>query len=310
MEIQKNAPGTAAPMAQSADMAEINALAKTALTEEEVYTFSLRLCDNEVDRDGERFSEETLRELAPMFVGKSGIFDHCWSAKEQTARIYHTELCYEPGKITAAGDGCCYLKAKAYMLRTEKNQSLIDEIEAGIKKEVSVGCSVREAVCSVCGAADGACEHVRGKYYGGKLCFTELRGAEDAYEWSFVAVPAQRGAGVIKRFGGGESLKAYLRRQGQEKHLAALSELEAEAAMGRSYMKALRREVLRCACAAEAELDGKIFAAALEKLDESELKELKRVYEKRTEHWNAAKPQLTYGGGTAAAGEDGSAFLI
>ena len=50
--------------------------------------------------------------------------------------------------------------------------------------------------------------------------------------------------------------------------------------------------------------------SALEKLDESELKELKRVYEKRTEHWNAAKPQLTYGGGTAAACEDGCAFLI
>ena len=310
MEIQKNAPGGAAPATQDADLAQINALAKTALTEEEVYTFNLRLCDNEVDRDGERFSEETLRELAPLFMGKSGIFDHCWSAKEQTARIYYTELCYEPGKVTAAGDGYCYLKAKAYMLRTEKNQPLIDEIEAGIKKEVSVGCSVREAVCSICGAADGACEHVRGKYYDGKLCFTELRGAEDAYEWSFVAVPAQRNAGVMKRFGGGESLKAYLRRQGQEKHLAELAQLEEEAAMGRSYMKALRRDVLRCACTAEAELDGKIFAAALEKLSERELLELQRVYKKHAEHWGAAKPQLTYGGGTTAAGEDGSAFLI
>ena len=35
-----------------------------------------------------------------------------------------------------------YLKAKAYLLRTEKNAALIQEIEAGIKKEVSVGCSV------------------------------------------------------------------------------------------------------------------------------------------------------------------------
>ena len=308
MEIQKNAPGAAIPMAQSADMEQINALAKTALTEREVYTFSLRLCDNEVDRDGERFSEETLRELAPMFMGKTGIFDHCWSAREQTARIYHTELCCEPEKKTAAGDGYCYLKAKAYMLRTEKNQPLIDEIEAGIKKEVSVGCSVRKAVCSVCGAADGHCEHVRGEYYDGKLCFTELRGAEDAYEWSFVAVPAQRNAGVIKRFDGG-NLKGYLRRQGQEKYLDELGQLEREAAMGRSYMKGLRREVLRCACAAEAELDGRIFAGALEKLDEGELLELKRVYEKRTEHWSAAKPQLTYGD-KHAAGEDGSAFLI
>ena len=86
MEIRKNG-GPGIPAAEQADLEQINALARTALTAEEVYTFSLRLCDNEVDRDGERFSPETLRELAPLFVGKSGIFDHCWSARGQTARI-------------------------------------------------------------------------------------------------------------------------------------------------------------------------------------------------------------------------------
>ena len=30
------------------------------------------------------------------------------------------------------------------------------------------------------------------------MCYTILRDAQDAYEWSFVAVPAQRQAGVIK----------------------------------------------------------------------------------------------------------------
>ena len=143
-------------------MAQINALAKREMTPEEVYTFSVRLCDNEIDRDGERFDEQTLRELAALFIGKSGIFDHCWSARGQTARIYRAEVCREEGRTTAAGDGYCYVKAMAYMPRTEGNQELIEEIEAGIKKEVSVGCSVREAVCSVCGAARGECEHVHG----------------------------------------------------------------------------------------------------------------------------------------------------
>ena len=291
------------------ELARINRFAKKELRAEEVYTFAVKLCDNEVDRDFERFDRAALKKLSELFVGRTGIFDHSWSAGGQTARIYRAEVIEEETRTTA-GDKYCWCKGWAYMLRTEKNQPLIDEIEAGIKKEVSVGCSVREAVCSICGAVDGACEHVRGKYYDGKLCFTELRGAEDAYEWSFVAVPAQRNAGVMKRFGGGESLKAYLRRQGQEKHLAELAQLEEEAAIGRSYMKALRRDVLRCACTAEAELDGKIFAAALEKLSERELLELQRVYKKHAEHWGAAKPQLTYGGGTTAAGEDGSAFLI
>ena len=36
--------------------------------------------------------------------------------------------------------------------------------------------------------------------YKGKLCYGVLSEPEDAYEWSFVAVPAQRSAGVTKAF--------------------------------------------------------------------------------------------------------------
>ena len=36
--------------------------------------------------------------------------------------------------------------------------------------------------------------------YGGKLCYFTLKAPTDAYEWSFVAVPAQRKAGVMKSF--------------------------------------------------------------------------------------------------------------
>ena len=37
------------------ELEQINRLARRELTAEEVYAFSVRLCDNEVDRDGERF---------------------------------------------------------------------------------------------------------------------------------------------------------------------------------------------------------------------------------------------------------------
>ena len=46
-----------------------------------MYTFSLRLCDNEVDRDWERFDTAALNTLGDLFVGKSGIFDHQWTAE-------------------------------------------------------------------------------------------------------------------------------------------------------------------------------------------------------------------------------------
>ena len=70
------------------ELAAVNALTRRELGEEELYLFSVCLCDNEVDRDGERFTTETLEELAPLFVGRSGIFDHQWSARGQTARRY------------------------------------------------------------------------------------------------------------------------------------------------------------------------------------------------------------------------------
>ena len=164
------------------ELEAVNRFAKTVLTEEQVYIFSVRLCDNEVDRDLERFAAEALETLGELFVGKSGIFDHQWSARGQTARIYRTEMVREPSRVTVAGDPYCWLKGWAYLLRTEKNADLIAEIEGGIKKEVSVGCSVARRVCSICGAEAGTCTHEKGRTYGEQLCFTELREPTDAYE--------------------------------------------------------------------------------------------------------------------------------
>ena len=244
------------------ELAYINQFAKTELTEEQVYVFSVRLCDNEVDRDFERFDTTALERLGELFVGKSGIFDHQWSAKGQTARIYRTEVVREESMVTAAGDGYCWLKGWAYLLRTEKNQDLIAEIEGGIKKEVSVGCSMGRSVCSICGAENGACSHIRGETYDGRLCFTELRDPQDAYEWSFVAVPAQRNAGVLKHFGQNGDGSAMLEKQ---------------AALGRKYLAELRREVTRLAMLTDDGLDGKVFAKAVSRLDEPELQELKEA---------------------------------
>ncbi len=277
MEIHKERQVSATGTANAEDLARINELAKTPLTAEAVYTFSLRLCDNEVDRDFERFDAPALETLGEMFVGKSGIFDHQWTAQGQTARIYRTEVVHESAVKTAAGDEYCWLKGWAYLLRSEKNAELIAEIEGGIKKEVSVGCSVGKSVCSICGACSGSCEHVKGRTYGNALCFTELRDPADAYEWSFVAVPAQRGAGVLKRFA---------QTDGQ------LSVLHKQAALGEKYLKELRREVVRLAMLADDDLDGEVFAGATDKLEEAELLELKKAYENRVAKRFPPSPQL------------------
>ena len=55
---------------------------------EEVYLFDVILCDKDIDRDMERFSEEALAQLQKLFIGKTGIFDHDAKSSGQTARIY------------------------------------------------------------------------------------------------------------------------------------------------------------------------------------------------------------------------------
>ena len=167
-------------------------------------------------------------------------------------------------------------------MRTEKNADLIAEIEGGIKKEVSVGCAVGRSVCSVCGEESGTCGHQKGQEYGGKLCYAELREPTDAYEWSFVAVPAQREAGVMKRFdpAGEDALEQYVKRS--KKFQKTWDILQKQAELGRSYLKGLRREVVRLALVSDETLDGEVFEGIAAKLDEPELLELKKVYEARS----------------------------
>ncbi len=184
------------------NLQKINQFTRRELTEEELYLFDVILCDNDIDRDAECFSEEALEQMQKLFIGKTGIFDHNPEAAGQTARIYDTELVKSGDKKTKDGRPLVSLKAHAYMIRTDSNADFIKEIDAGIKKEVSVSCAAARHVCSVCGAdkAHASCAHIPGKFYGAALCYTILDDIQDAYEWSFVAVPAQPAAGVTKYF--------------------------------------------------------------------------------------------------------------
>lgn len=182
------------------EMRLINTYSRRELSPDEVYIFTVALCDNDVDRDYERFTVESLFELEKLFVGRTGIFDHDPSAKNQKARIISCRVEAVVGGKTALGDELFRLTARAYMRRTEGNAELIDAIDSGIIKEVSVGCSIGRTVCSVCrrDMYSPECDHVKGRVYEGELCVGELCEPSDAYEFSFVAVPAQRGAGVMK----------------------------------------------------------------------------------------------------------------
>lgn len=180
------------------DMDLINKYAIKKLNSEDVMIFKVVLCDNEIDRDFEAFDVECLNELAKLFVGKSGISDHSMKSKNQLARIFNTKVEKSENRKNAVGQDYIRLVAKAYVVKSKKNEDLINDIESGIKKEVSINCSVKNRFCSICGKNYLNCNHTAGQYYDDKLCYIKLANAKDAYEWSFVAVPAQVSAGVIK----------------------------------------------------------------------------------------------------------------
>ena len=238
MEIRKEGGLRGAGAPDEARLAKINAYARTPLTAEAVYCFRVRLCDDRPDRDFERFDTAALPRMAELFRGKTGICDHQWSADRQVARIFDTE-------VVRDGQASCLI-AHAYLLRSEKNAALIEELEGGIKKEVSVGCAMARSYCSVCGAEYGSCAHRKGVTYDGKLCLAVLAEPTDAYEFSFVAVPAQREAGVLKAMKGGKpmTLKELVERSGDGALRTALYTLEEDAAFGRAQRGEMEKEVV------------------------------------------------------------------
>lgn len=264
MEIRKDTAAVGVGVPDAAQLQKINALAKGTLTAEQVYVFSVKLCDDQVDRDFERFDAAALPELAKLFVGKSGIVDHKWSAERQLARIFDTEV--------VAENGVTGIKAWVYIRRGGAGDEWIADIEAGIKKEVSVGCAMGRSVCSVCGGEYGSCGHRKGEYYEGELCCAILREPVDAYEFSFVAVPAQREAGVLKGMGRRACLKELADEFGAQEEYRNLFK---QARLGQQYQKQLGDEVVRLTLMLGLKITEPVLRGAVEKLAGNELVELR-----------------------------------
>lgn len=298
MEIRKAAEAVTSGAPTAMQLEQINALAKTRLNGEQVYVFSLRLCDDEVDRDGERFDTAALPALAKLFIGKTGIVDHKWSAENQIARIFETQVVKEKD--------VSFIKAWAYIRRGGSNEEIIADIEAGIKKEVSVGCAMARAVCSICGSEYGTCGHVKGERYEGEVCAVILKEPVDAYEFSFVAVPAQPAAGVLKGMGGKTAtLKELAEAHGVQAEYRALYK---EAELGRRYRKELEDGVVRLGLALEFGVSEPVLRNLVKTAAAGDLLELKSALQARLDE---SLPVATQLGGFTGKGEAvESGFLI
>ena len=130
---------------------------------------------------------------------------------------------------------------------------------------------------------------------------------EDAYEWSFVAVPAQREAGVIKAFRpekGGDftEILKKLDHPGEGFAVSAeeaaelktyLGTLEKDAACGREYRKRLCAEVVRLAMVAQPGLSREVMARTAEAMPLDDLLAFEKAFRNAAAKTFPAQPQLT-----------------
>ena len=140
---------------------------------------------------------------------------------------------------------------------------------------------MKRKVCGLCGKE--RCGHEKGKEYPEGLGHLVLLEPTDAYECSFVAVPAQREAGVTKSFLQGEREAALERR---------VRELEEKARWGEAYRESLERDVLRCAALAQPDLPASVMKSAMRGLSLGELSQLGKSYQAMVQETMPLKPQL------------------
>ena len=152
------------------------------------------------------------------------------------------------------------------------------------------------------------CDHIKGKKYNGEVCHYILEDPVDAYEWSFVAVPAQKEAKVIKSLdfnerGGGNNLEDVIKmlstdetvtmsKKQSKDLLDFINGLKKQAEDGKTYKEDLRKDVMKYCSLADPQFDIKIMDSVTKKMNLEELKSFKTVFQNKVDKTFPIKPQL------------------
>jgi hypothetical protein len=220
------------------------------------------------------------------------------------------------GKLNKVDEQYVRLIAKAYMPRLKKNEDFILSIDSGITKEVSVGCRMKNVTCSICGKdmKISSCDHRKGRFYKkngeNSLCHAVLDTPLDAYEWSFVAVPAQPEAGVIKGYvphltGGDINMNDIFKELSSgnavtltcdqsEALFNTFLELKEKAVMGEVYVKDLKQEIVKFVSMVDPTISS-VMRNTVDKLSVDDLKTFRDFYKTKYSGMIPMSPQLGVG---------------
>lgn len=170
----------AAQSAEAGDLDLINEYALVPLKAADVSVYTMQVANDQVDRDGERFTVEVLHDFAASLVGKALLEGHDWGPVG-IGRFFKAWV--------ESQNGVTWLMAKAYLLNEDEDAAeMITKLNGGVASFVSVGfyCPDRVQVQDATGAAYG--EYRRGP--NGE--------PGEAIEASMVFLGAQYDAAVVK----------------------------------------------------------------------------------------------------------------
>lgn len=181
---------------------EINTKFNKTYKKDDLIAFDIELVNNDVDKDYEAFSENSLKEMVELFVGKTG-FIFTDKKTQYNVRVLSTELFGDLDEVKLKYKknryGQTYVVLRAIVFAF-KNKDLE---EFDIKNsEFSISCSVLNRQCSIC-LKDNCIEHHKGITYPFRpsfytvtneifphnpinRCFYLLNGVTDVYEFANV----------------------------------------------------------------------------------------------------------------------------
>jgi hypothetical protein len=177
----------------------IRPLVSADTTPEQLYIFSIKMCNSEIDSDFDKLTPAFLQQFSDFITASPIplIKDHNWTAENQIGRVYRAEVLSDG--LDSQGESYTYVLGYAYVAA---NSEIVSRLKLGLLSEVSVGFDGKGYTCSVCGADvlshDSQCPngHIFGSTIEGVTVYRSVGECTSALECSFVPVPAQDGAEV------------------------------------------------------------------------------------------------------------------
>lgn len=198
------------PTPSEDDLAIINDMALEPMEAKDVYVRRIRLANDRIDRDWERFSRGVLDHFRETLPGKSVLIGHN-KGGEPVGRFYKSDVVRDPAT------GTTWLNGYWYAPVTAENEHDRKAIDSGVWSYASIGFQWDWAQCDLCGNNYRAkdCGHILGETYptteakGRELgdlaiagdavrCTVTYRGDAQAMEGSLVYLGAQYDAQIIK----------------------------------------------------------------------------------------------------------------